>query len=423
MSDDTWEDLPAIPTEGAPSTPDTAASEEAALEGERAPGAPLAGVPSPGGVPLAVQEAALAGGLTTAPTRAQLTPQERAQIDEIKRTVDVGDAQAILQYGLPAQNKIATFSDTLLADIRTREAGQAGESLADLLVKVKELDVDSLSGGSPMAKIPLVGRFVDSFNRFAARYQKIGATIEKLSLALEQARMGLLKDITVLDKMYELNLDYLRQLDLYIAAGDELLEELQTKRLPALEVEAKASQDPMDAQRVNDVRQAVLRFERRLHDLKLTRMVAIQTAPQVRLIQSNDQNLVEKIQSSILTTVPLWKNQIVIAISLYRQQKAVELQREVSDTTNELLAKNAALLREGSAKVAREVERGVVDIETLRQVNADLVATLEETIQIQDEGHQARLRAEDELARLQADLRQKLIELRGPQAGGPRLTP
>lgn len=371
-----------------------------------------AGLPVPG------------GPVGAPPERAELTPQERAQVDEIKRAVDVEDTQAVLQYGLPAQNKIATFADTLLADLRTREAGQAGESLAELLVKVKEVDVDSLGGGSGLAKVPLVGRFLDSFNRFAARYQKIGATIEKLTLSLEKARMGLLKDITVLDRMYELNLEYLGQLDLYIAAGDELLEQLRTERLPALEAEAQASQDPLDAQRVNDVRQAVLRFERRLHDLKLTRMIAIQTAPQVRLIQGNDQNLVEKIQSSILTTVPLWKNQIVIAISLYRQQKALELQREVSDTTNELLAKNAALLKEGSAKVAREVERGVVDIETLRQVNADLVATLEETIRIQDDGHRRRLEAEDELARLQSDLRRKLIELRGAQGEEPpRLTP
>jgi uncharacterized protein YaaN involved in tellurite resistance len=392
-------------------------TDETTQHGAATPGGDAA-VPDLGAAP------GLAGDLVPAPARAELTPEERAQVEQIKRAVDVEDTQTVLQYGLPAQNKIATFADTLLADIRTREAGQAGESLAELLVKVKEVDVDSLSGGSGLAKIPLVGRFVDSFNRFATRYQKIGATIEKLTLALEKARMGLLKDITVLDRMYELNLEYLGQLDLYIAAGDELLEELQTERLPVLEAEAQASQDPLDAQRVNDVRQAVLRFERRLHDLKLTRMIAIQTAPQVRLIQSNDQNLVEKIQSSILTTVPLWKNQIVIALSLYRQQKALELQREVSDTTNELLAKNAALLKDGSAKVAREVERGVVDIETLRQVNADLVATLEETISIQDEGRRKRHEAEDELVRLQADLRQKLIELRGTQsAEPPRLTP
>ena len=208
---------------------------------------------------------------------------------------------------------------------------------------------------------------MDSFGRFAARYQKVATSIDRIVDSLERARMGLLKDITVLDKMYDLNLEYLKQLDLYIAAGDQLLEDLQTRAIPEAEVEARASDDPMAAQRLADLNQAVARFERRVHDLKLTRMIAIQTAPQIRLIQGNDQNLVEKIQSSILTTIPLWKNQIIIAISLYRQQRAVELQRQVSDTTNELLTKNAELLRTGSAKVAREVERGVVDVETLRR--------------------------------------------------------
>ena len=230
-----------------------------------------------------------------------------------------------------------------------------------------------------------------------------------------------LKDMTVLDKMYELNLDYLKQLDVYIAAGEQALQELHQTKIPALEAEVAATSDVMAAQRLADLQQAATRFERRLHDLKLTRMIAIQTAPQIRLIQGNDQNLVEKIQSSILTTVPLWKNQIVIAISLYRQQKAVELQKQVTDTTNELLAKNAELLKDGSAKVGREVERGVVDVETLRKVNDDLVATLEETISIQEEGRARRVQAEGEIGRLQVELRQKLIELRSraPQIGGP----
>ncbi len=223
--------------------------------------------------------------------------------------------------------------------------------------------------------------------------------------------MGLLKDVTVLDKMYELNLEYLEQLDLYIAAGDEILLDLQTRQLPALEVEARSSSDPLVAQQLTDFRQAMARFERRVHDLKLTRMISIQTAPQIRLIQNNDQNLVEKIQSSITNTVPLWKNQIVIALSLYRQQQALELQKEVTDTANELLAKNAELLKQGSAKVGREIERGIVDIETLKKANDDLIATLEETIKIQEEGHQSRIAAEGELMRMQADLRQKLVEL------------
>ena len=356
-----------------------------------------------------------------APAAGPLSEADRQLVEQIKEGVDVTDAQTVISYGLPAQSKIATFADSLLGDVRNKDAGIGGEALGDLLKKVHEIDVDALSSGqSAAAKIPLVGRFVDSFGRFAARYQKVATSIDRIVDSLERARMGLLKDITVLDKMYDLNLEYLRQLDLYIAAGDQLLQELQTRDVPAAEVQARMSDDPLAAQRLADLQQAVGRFERRVHDLKLTRMVAIQTAPQIRLIQGNDQNLVEKIQSSILTTVPLWKNQIVIAISLYRQQRAVELQREVTETTNELLTKNAELLREGSVKVGREVERGVVDVETLRKVNDELVATLEETIRIQEEGRARRAQAEGEIARLQTDLRQKLIALRGqgPQING-----
>ena len=345
------------------------------------------------------------------PAKLDLAPAELAKVAEIKKTVDVRDAQMVIQYGLPAQSKLATFADTLLADIRTKDTGEAGQALAELLTKVKELDVDGLAAGSPGSRIPLVGRFLDAFKRFNARYKKLSTNVERLLDGLERARMGLLKDVTVLDKMYELNLEYLDQLDLYIAAGDEILLDTQTTQLPALEVEARTSSDPLVAQQLTDFRQSTARFERRVHDLKLTRMIAIQTAPQIRLIQNNDQNLVEKIQSSITNTIPLWKNQIVIALSLYRQQQALELQKEVTDTANELLAKNAELLKTGAAKVGREVERGIVDIETLKKANDDLIATLEETIKIQEEGHQKRIAAESELARMQTDLKQKLVAL------------
>lgn len=345
---------------------------------------------------------------------AKLSPELRQKADLIMASVDVGDPQEVLQFGLPAQDKIASFADTLLADVRNKDTGYVGDILGDMVATVKELDVDSLSGGqSGLSKIPIVGKFVDAFNRFITRYEKISVNIERILTALERARMDLLKDITVLDKMYELNLDYLEQLDLYIAAGETLLTDLRTKKLPELEVEARTSSDPMAAQRLADFDQALTRFERRLHDLKLTRMIAIQTAPQVRLIQNNDQGLVEKIQSSIMTTIPLWKNQIVIAISLYRQQKALELQKEVSATTNELLAKNAEMLKKTSGEVVRETERGVVDIETLKKVNDDLVATLEETLRIQGEARQKRGGAEAELQRIEADLKQRLVTLRG----------
>lgn len=342
----------------------------------------------------------------------QLSRIDPARVAELKAAVDVTDAQAVLSYGLPAQSRIANFADSLLGDVRNKDAGAGGEALTGLLDKVRELDIDALSGGTGKSRIPILGRFANTFERFAARYQKVASSIDRIVDALERSRMALLKDMTVLDKMFELNLDYINQLDVYIAAGEQALEELHTIKIPALEAEVAATSDVMVAQRLTDLRQATGRFERRIHDLRLTRMVAVQAAPQIRLIQGNDQNLVEKIQTSILTTIPLWKNQIIIAISLYRQQTAVELQKQVSDTTNELLAKNAELLRVGSAKVAGEVERGVIDVETLRKVNADLVATLEETIRIQDEGRTRRLEAEGEIGRLQAELRDKLLELR-----------
>jgi uncharacterized protein YaaN involved in tellurite resistance len=363
----------------------------------------------------AVPDAASVGPAAPAgdqPAAGPLTPADLQRVAELSRQVDVSDTQAVLSYGLPAQSRIANFADSLLGDVRTKDAGTGGEALQDLLKKVREIDVDALSAGSGKARIPILGRFANTFERFSARYQKVATSLDRIIDALERSRMALLKDMTVLDKMYELNLDYLKQLDVYIAAGEQALQELHAVKIPALETEVAASGDVMAAQRLADLQQAATRFERRIHDLRLTRMIAIQTAPQIRLIQGNDQNLVEKIQSSILTTIPLWKNQIVIAISLYRQQKAVELQKQVTDTTNELLAKNAELLREGSAKVGREVERGVVDVETLQKVNADLIATLEETIQIQEEGRARRVQAEGEIGRLQVELKQKLLELR-----------
>ena len=358
-----------------------------------------------------------AAGLKAAaetPAAGPLSPADLARVAEVSAGVDVSDAQSVLSFGLPAQSRIATFADSLLGDVRNKDAGTGGEALRGLLKKVRDLDIDALSAGTGKARIPIIGRFTDTFERFSTRYQKVATSIERILDAMERSRMALLKDMTVLDKMYELNLDYLKQLDVYIAAGGQALRELHSVKIPALEAEAAGSGDVMAAQRLTDLQQATARFERRLHDLKLTRLIAIQTAPQIRLIQANDQNLVEKIQNSILATVPLWKNQIVVAISLYRQQKAVTLQQEVTDTTNELLAKNAELLKSGSAKVGREVERGIVDIETLQKVNADLVATLEETIRIQEESRARRFSAEGEIGRLQMELRQKLLELKSP---------
>lgn len=361
--------------------------------------------------PTAVPTPPGGSGMEVAPYT-RLSPAEQSKVQEIREAIDLDDPQAVLQFGLPAQNRIAAFADTLLADVRAKDTGYVGEALNGLLQRVKDVDVQALSASAEGSRIPLIGRFLDSFGRFTQRYQKLSVEIDQILDALERSRMNLLRDVTVLQKMYELNLEYLKQLDLFIAAGEKELEEAQTTALPALEAEAAVTRDPLHAQQVADLRQTLNRFEKRLHDLKLSRMVSIQTAPQIRLIQNNNQALVEKIQTSITTTVPLWKNQIIIALTLYRQRKSLELQQEVSKTTNELLAKNAELLRQSSGAVARESERGVVDVETLKKVNDELLATIEETLQIQAEGRVARQVAEVELRRLEDELKAKMIEVR-----------
>ncbi|HPX47242.1 MAG TPA: toxic anion resistance protein, partial [Treponemataceae bacterium] len=253
---------------------------------------------------------------------------------------------------------------------------------------------------------------VNSVQRFMARYEKLESQIEKIVNSLGEARMKLLRDITMLDQLYDKNLDYLKELDLYIAAGQIKIEELRATKLPELEALVQSSNDPADTQKLTDFQQFLNRFEKKLHDLKLSRMIAIQTAPQVRLIQNNDQALVEKIQSSILTTIPLWKSQIIIAVTLLRQKKAVELQKAVTDTTNDLLTKNSEMLKSGTVAVATEMERGIVEIETLKKVNDDLLSTIEETIRIQQDGKAKRAQAEAELAQIEQDLKNKLIAVK-----------
>jgi uncharacterized protein YaaN involved in tellurite resistance len=334
----------------------------------------------------------------------QLEPTKLEKAKDIARTIDPADSRSVLQFGQAAQSKVAQFADTVLEQVRAKDAGRVGEVLTELLVSVKSIGVDSLGSDTFISRIPLIGGLVDSVKRFIARYDKLSVQVEKIVGELESARMVLIRDVTLLDGMYTYNEEYLLDLDLYIAAGKLKLEEVRSGVLVELKAKAATSGDPMDAQKYSDKEQAVNRFEKRLHDLVLSRMIAIQTAPQIRLIQSADQGLVEKIQSSILTTIPLWKNQIVIAISLLRQKKALELQKKVTQTTNDLLAKNAELIRSQGVEVARESERGIVDIETLKKVNADLVATIEETLRIQADGREKRALAEVEIRKLESDL-------------------
>ena len=340
----------------------------------------------------------------------KLTAEQRQKLEEIMGGINISDSQFILQYGVGAQSQIASFADNVLSEVRAKDGGFVGDILTNLMLKVKDLEVDGLaSDKSFMAKVPIIGSFVNTTKKFVARYQKLNVEIETIVGELDKARMTLLKDITLLDYMFEKNLEYLGNLNYYIMAGNLKLQELRDTVIPELQEKVRISNDPVDAQKLNDLLQLVNRFEKKIHDLKLSRTIALQTAPQIRLIQNNNQVLVEKIQSSILNTIPLWKNQIVIAMSLFRQKHALQVQKEVTDTTNELLRRNSEMLKESSIGIAKETERGIVDIDTLKKVNADLISTIEETLKIQQEGRIKRQQAEVELQNIEKELKDKLI--------------
>lgn len=350
-------------------------------------------------------------------TISTLDENQKKKIEDIQKGIVITDSQGIIQYGAGVQAKLADFADSLLNQVKAKDAGHAGTALSELMLTVKKLDVDSLSSESFMSKIPVLGNFMSGAKRFVARYQSIETHIEKITDELEKARMQLLKDITLLDALFDKNSDYIVDLDLYILAGEIKLKDLQENMLPEMKKKAQESTDPLDAQKVQDLGQMINRFEKKIHDLKLSRTISIQAMPQIRLIQNNDQLLVEKIQSSILNTIPLWKNQVVIAISLFRQKKALELQKKVSSTTNDLLTKNSELLKESSLDIARESEKGIVEIETLKKVHENLISTIEETLKIQAEGSVKRKEAEVEMAKMEAELKNKLAAVK--ESGAP----
>lgn len=337
-----------------------------------------------------------------------LSPEQRSRVEQIRDSINLMDTQTAIVYGVGAQRDIAGFSEQILTKVRNKDSGYVGELMSDLVIKVKEVGVDELDDGF-LDKIPFINNAARALKKFIQRYEKLEVQIDQIEHELEQARMAMLKDITVFDGLFEKNLEYFRDLQVYIVAGEEKLAELRDQTIPALRAEAQAKGDAMSAQVVRDFEDTVNRFEKKVHDLKLSKTIAIQTAPQIRLIQNNDKVLVDKIQTAILSTIPLWKSQIVIALGLERQKNVLELQRSVTDATNELLTKNAELLRQNSVDVARESERGVVDLETLKKVNSDLITTIEETIKIQRQGREARLDAERELAGIEDQLKQTLL--------------
>ena len=336
-----------------------------------------------------------------------LTPDEQAQVKDFAQKIDVTNASQILQYGAGAQKKISTFSEAALSNVRTKDLGEVGDMITDLVVELKGFDADEESKG-------IFGFFKKSANKLEglkAKYDKAEVNVDKICNALENHQVQLMKDIAMLDQMYQTNLVYLKELAMYILAGKERLAEARATTLPGLMEKARKSGLPEDAQAANDFASLCDRFEKKIYDLELTRMVSIQMAPQIRLIQNNDSLMAEKIQTSLVNTIPLWKSQMVLALGLAHSQSAMEAQREVSEMTNELLRKNSEKLKMGTIETAKESERGIVDIETLQKTNQNLIETLDEVVRIQNEGRAKRRQAEDELGRIEGELKQKLLEV------------
>ncbi|MCI6099723.1 MAG: toxic anion resistance protein [Selenomonas sp.] len=340
-----------------------------------------------------------------------LSPEERAKVDKIKDAINLQDSQTALTFGAPAQKEIADFSDSILQKVRTKDSGPVGDLLSSLVTNVREYNESQ--NPSVLSKIPFFGGLVDKARETKAGYDKLSTQVDKIQAGLEDARLQMMKDVAVFDALYEKNLSYFKDLQIYIQAGEEKLEEMKTQTLPKLHAQAQASQDPMAVQVVADFEAGVDRFEKKVHDLKLSRTIAIQTAPQIRLIQNNDKALIDRVQTAIYSTIPLWKNQLVIALGLQSQRRVLDMQRAVSDTTNELLKRNAEMLKANTLETAAENERGIVDIDTVKKVNEDLIATIEETVKIQRDGRAKRAAAEQELAQIEGKLKETLLKYSG----------
>lgn len=339
-------------------------------------------------------------------------PQERQeQARELAAKIDVQDAQAVITYGSAAQTKLGEFSQSMLNHVQAQDIGPVGDSLTDLMFRLNEANPDELRTGEGNFLQKMFGKVKQSIFEITAKYQKIGAQIDKIAIKLEKEKDGLLKDNLMLEQLYNKNKDYFDALNIYIAAGELKIEELQTTIIPEAMKRAEQSGDQMEVQIANDYTQFLDRLDKRTHDLRLARQITIQQAPQIRLIQNTNQALAEKIQASINTAIPLWKNQVVIALTLLRQKDAVTAQRQVSETTNDLLKKNSEMLKISAIETAKENERGIVDVDTLQKTQNDLIETIQETLRIQQEGKEKRRAAEVELVQMEDDLKNKLLEL------------
>ena len=372
--------------------------DEAVEQAAAAPAAPAA--PS-------LTSAASAQVQQAEPPEPVLTPAEEKAVQEFLPKIELSNSSVIVQYGSGAQKKIADFSENVLSTVRTKDLGEVGQILTDVVTELKSFDVEEEEKG-------FFGFFKRSANKMTAmkaKYDKAEANVNRICEALEAHQVQLLKDVSMLDKMYELNKTYFKELSLYIIAGKRKLKEVREGELAQLMEKASQSGLPEDAQAVNDLNAMCDRFEKKIHDLELTRMISIQTAPQIRLVQNNDTLMSDKIQSTLVNTIPLWKSQMVLALGVEHSRQAAQAQRAVSDMTNELLRRNADTLKMATIDTAKESERGIVDMETLRHTNESLITTLDEVIRIQEEGRQKRRDAEVELVKLENDLKQKLLSI------------
>ena len=344
------------------------------------------------------------------PELEKLSPAEQAAVKAFAEKIDVLNTEQVMNYGSNAQKNISEFSEAALNSVRTKDLGEVGGMLGDLVVELQGLNFD------PEEKKGFLGLFKKTTQNIAslkAQYDKAEVNVDKIVESLEKHEVVLMKDISMMDKMYERNLEYMKELTMYIIAGKLKIEQLRNEELPKYQQKAQESGLPEDAQAANDFANMIGRFEKKIHDLELTRTISIQMSPQIRIIQNNDSLMAEKIRSSIVNTIPLWKSQMVLALSLYHSDQAMKAQREVTDVTNQLLTKNAQALHQGSVAIAKETERGIVDIETLKKTNQELISTLDEVRQIQDDGRAKRMQAEEELGRIEGELKQKLLDMRG----------
>lgn len=336
-----------------------------------------------------------------------LSPKEQKMVDEFAAKIDLNNSNMVLQYGAGAQKKIADFSENALGHIKTKDLGEIGQMLSEVVGELKTMEVEEEEKG-------FLGIFRKNGKRLSdikGKYEKAENHINKVCKVLESHQIRLLKDVATMDRMYQINLTYLKELSMYILAGKKKLKETMEDQLPEAVAKANASGLPEDTQAANDLAGLCSRFEKKIHDLELTRMVSLQMAPQIRLIQNNDAMMSEKIQSTLVNTIPLWKTQMVLAVGLSHSAKAARVQKQVSDTTNELLKKNAQMLKTATIETAKESERGIVDMETLKQTNQQLISTLDEVMKIQEEGRAKRRSAEQELRQIEDDLRQKLLAM------------